>query len=135
LKLKIASVYASVPPKASQADRAMRRRDLALGVAAPWVLSALPECLRQTYEATGAPAYVRAQVPAGFSAQPAGTTLQYSDCTIVAREKDVLVRRGQDRFYVPSPAQLFRKGSFIALIHEAGARSVLRIYEPATAKM
>jgi len=102
-----------------------------LGLEAPWVLSALPECLRQTYEATGTRAYVAARLPAGFTLQPAGKALQYSDCSIAARVSDVLVRRGADRYYVPAPAQLFRKGSSIALMHEAGPRAVLRIYEPA----
>ena len=72
-----------------------------------------------------------ARLPAGFALQPAGTTLQYNDCSIVARAGDVLVRRGADRYYVPAPAQLFAKGRSVALMHEAGARAVLRIYEPA----
>jgi len=46
-----------------------------------------------------------------------------------------LVRRGQDKFYVPAPAQLFKKGSSIALMHEERGRAVLRIYEPATSKL
>ena len=131
IKLKIASVYVPVPPKAAQADLATRRREHALGVAAPWVLSALPECLRQTFEGFGSHAYVSSLLPSGYAIQPSGTQLQFGDCSVVAREKDVLVRRGQDRFYVPAPAQLFKKGSSIALMHEAGARVTLRIYEPA----
>jgi len=135
IKLKIASVYASVPPKATQAYPAARRREYALGIAAPWVLSALPECLRQTFEGFGSRAYVSSLLPSGYAIQPSGTHLQFRDCSIVAREKDVLVRRGQDKFYVPAPAQLFKKGSSIALMHEAGARVTLRIYEPATSKL
>lgn len=135
IKLKIASVYVTVPPKAAQADLATRRGEHALGVAAPWVLSALPECLRQTFEGFGSRAYVSSLLPAGYAIQPSGTQLRFGDCSIVARDKDVLVRRGQDRFYVPAPAQLFRKGSSIALMHEAGARVTLRIYEPATSKL
>jgi hypothetical protein len=120
-----------VPPKAAQADAQTRRRAHALGLEAPWVLSALPECLRQTYEASGTRAFVAARLPAGFALQASGTTLRYSDCSIDARANDVLVRRGADRYYVPAPAQLFRNGRSIALMHESGARAVLRIYEPA----
>jgi hypothetical protein len=131
VKLKIASVYASVPPKAAQAEAAARRRDRALGVAAPWVLSALPECLRQTFEARGTRAYVTTQLPSGYVPQPAGTQLQFSDCSIAVGANDVTVRRGRDKFYVPPPAQLFKRATSIALMHEAGARAILRVYEPA----
>jgi hypothetical protein len=106
-----------------------------MGIAAPWVLSALPECLRQTFEASGTRAYVASRLPAGYVLQPSGTLLRYHDCVITAREKDVFVRRGQDRFYVPAPAQLFKKGSSIALMYEAGAHAVLRIYDPAPASL
>lgn len=131
LRLKIASVYASVPPKASQADAQSKARERALGLEAPWVLSALPECLRQTYVARGTRAYVASKLPAGFAMQSAGTDLQYGDCIIEARANGVLVRRGSDRFHVPAPAQLFRNGNFIALMYESGSRAVLRIYQPA----
>ena len=131
IKLKIASVYASVPPKAAQAEATARRRERALGIAAPWVLSALPECLRQTFEAMGTRAFVTSRVPSGYVRQPAGTQLQFSDCTIAVGANDVTVRRGRDKFYVPATAQLFKRASSIALIHEAGARAILRIYEPA----
>ena len=131
LRLKIASVYASVPPKAAQANPPESNSTRNLSIVAPWALSALPECLRQTFEATGSHAYVAAHLPAGYALQPSGTILQYSDCIITTRGKDVLVRRGKDRFSVSAPSELFRKGSSIALIHDAGARAVLRIYQPA----
>jgi hypothetical protein len=95
------------------------------------VLSALPECLRQTFEATGSRAYVASRIPAGYAQQTAGTQLKFSDCTLEVRANDVLVRRGADKYYVPAPAQLYKRDSSIALMHEAGARAVLRIYEPA----
>jgi len=95
------------------------------------VLSALPECLRQTFEATGSRAYVASRLPAGYTLQPAGTQLQFSDCTLAVGQNAVLVRRGRDKYYVPPPAQLFKRASSIALMHEAGARAVLRVYEPA----
>jgi hypothetical protein len=95
------------------------------------VLSALPECLRQTFEATGSRSYVTSRIPAGYAKQPPGTQLTFSDCTLAVRTSDVLVRRGGDKYYVPAPAQLFRRNNSIALMHEAGVRAVLRIYEPA----
>ncbi|HEX5274603.1 MAG TPA: hypothetical protein VFW34_04945 [Candidatus Rubrimentiphilum sp.] len=129
--LKIASVTASVPPKAAQADALARSRGRTLGIAAPWVLSALPECLRQTFEAVGNRAYVASKLPPGYVAQPAGTHLQFADCNLTVETDGVLVRRGADKYYVPPPAQLFKRASSIALMHEAGARAILRIYEPA----
>jgi hypothetical protein len=131
IRLKIASVYASVPPKAAQPGPPEHGNTRDVSIVAPWALSALPECLRQTFEATGSHAYVAAHLPAGYELQPSGTVLSYSDCIITTRGKDVLVRRGKDRFSVSPPSELFRKGSSIALIHDAGARSVLRIYQPA----
>jgi hypothetical protein len=131
IKLKIASVYAPVPPKAVQAEAIARRREHVLGIAAPWVLSALPECLRQTFEAAGTRAYVASRLPSGYTQQPAGTQLQFSDCSVVVGANDVTVRRSRDKYYVPPPARLFKRASSIALIYQAGARAVLRIYEPA----
>jgi len=131
IKLKIASVYASVPPKAAQSGPPGPYTTRDLWIVAPWALSALPECLRQTFEASGSHAYVTGQMPAGYVRQRSGTLLRYADCTVVAREKDVFVRRGKDKFYVPPRAQLFKKGSSIALMYETGARAVLRVYEPA----
>ena len=131
IRLKIASVYASVPPKAAQPGPPEPDNTRDLWIAAPWALSALPECLRQTFEASGSHAYVAAHLPAGYALQPSGTVLRYSDCVISTHGKDVFVRRGKDRFSVPAPAELFRKGSSIALIHDTGARAVLRVYQPA----
>ncbi len=71
------------------------------------------------------------RLPKGYAAQPAGTQLQFSDCSIAVGANDVTVRRGPDKYYVPPPAQLFKRASSIALMHEAGARAILRIYEPA----
>ncbi len=95
------------------------------------MLSALPECLRQTYEAVGTRAYVASRIPPGYVAQPAGVRLQFADCTLSVRETVVLVRRGADKYYIPPPSQLFKRASSIALMHEAGTRAILRIYEPA----
>jgi len=108
-----------------------RRRERAFGIAAPWVLSALSECWRQTFEAAGNRAYVASRIPPGFVAQPAGTQRQFADCSLAVRADEVLIRRGTDKYYVPAPAQLYKRASSIALMHEAGARAILRIYEPA----
>ena len=95
------------------------------------MLSALPECLRQTFEAVGNLAYVTSRIPAGYVVQSAGTQLRFADCSLAVRANDVLVRRGGDKYYIPPPSQLFKRASSIALIHEAGASAILRIYDPA----
>ena len=131
LKLKIASVYASVPPKAAPGNAPEPSNTRDLWIVAPWVLSALPECLSQTFEASGTSAYVAARLPAGYERQLSGTRLRYNDCIVITRERDIFVRRRRDKFYIPSLAKLFKRGSSLALIYESRKRAILRIYEPA----
>ena len=45
----------------------------------------------------------------------------------------VLIYRGADKFFVPAPAQLYRKAGNVALVYEIGERALLRVYEPARA--
>ena len=130
LILKIASVNASVPPKAAQGGP-LGSGSHDVWVSASWSLSALPECLRQTYEATGTRAFVAAHMPTGFVRLSSGASLRYTDCTIAVGTNEIFVRRGKDRFSVPAKSQLFKRGASILLLQEQGRRANMRIYEPA----
>lgn len=99
---------------------------------APWALSALPDCFRQRWEATGSAAYVRALLPSGARRIPPGTRLTYGSCTIFVRDSEVLVNRGSDRMRVPPMATLYRFGDALALLHLHGRSNELRIYDIVT---
>lgn len=133
LILKIASVKASVPPKAAQAGQLGSPGSHHVWVSASWALSALPECLRQTYEATGNLRFVIDRMPAGFVHLAPGANLQYADCAIAVKTNEIFVRRGKDRFYVPAKSQLYQRGASILLLYQQGNRANMRIYDPAPA--
>ena len=107
-----------------------RRPDAALGLRAPWALSALPECLVQKDEASGTRAFVRSQLPAAAVAIAPPITLAYRDCTIRVRANDALVRRGADRFYIPPVARFYRLGNRLLLFHYDSGAAQLRTYVP-----
>jgi len=132
IRLKIASVYASVPPKAAQAPLLSKRTPRDFWADAPWALSALPECFEQIQKTSGSRSYVEAHIPSGYARAPSGTVLRYNDCVVIVRNSDIVVTRGKDRFFVPNPTQLYRSGSSIALVRENGPHAEVRIYNPST---
>ena len=97
---------------------------------APWALSALPDCLIQQSEATGSLAYVRSKLPEGATAVTTGTILRYGPCTILVRDGEALVSRGEDRMRIPPHVTLYRAGNGLALLRESGVRGELRVYLP-----
>ena len=82
IRVKIASVYARVPPKPSAALSHAGAPAPAMRGDAPWALSALPECLIQTSESSGSLEYVRAHLPRGAVPIVPPATLVYGDCSI-----------------------------------------------------
>ena len=131
IRIKIASVYAPVPPKPQPPNAAGRARNLALGGDAPWALSALPECLIQTSESTGPLWFVRAHLPAGAVAVVAPASLKYGDCTIFIVDDEAYVRRGDDRLRIPPRVRFYRSPGVLALLSESSRGNVLRVYQPA----
>jgi len=99
---------------------------------APWALSALPECLVQQSEATGSLAYVRSKLPSGATAVKAGTILHYGPCTILVRDGEAVVSRGQDRLRIPPHVTLYRAGNRLALLRQIGVAGELRVYTTST---
>ena len=98
LRVKLASVYASAPPKAEPAEAIGTGSNVGLRGDAPWALSALPECLVQKSESTGPRAYVLAHLPPGAAAIEPPATLRVRDCGIELAGDAIYVRRGPDRF-------------------------------------
>ncbi|HEY5350441.1 MAG TPA: hypothetical protein VIJ77_06915 [Candidatus Tumulicola sp.] len=131
IRIKIASVYASAPPKPEPSTgigtgtRAGMRGD------APWALSALPECLIQTSKTTGPRDYVLAHLPPDAVAVAPPATLKFGDCTISVAGAEAYVRRGADRFRIPPPARFYRTPRGVALLRgNAAGGNELRVYEP-----
>jgi hypothetical protein len=126
--LHIKSVYASVPPKASQTAPPSRRRSTAFAGDAPWALSALPECFKQRSKSTGPLRYVEAQLPLQAAMVRPPATLRFADCTVSVRDDRIVVTRGPDRLRVPPPARLYRGSGTLALLRGADGGYDLRIY-------
>jgi hypothetical protein len=131
IRVKIMSVYARVPAKPGGASPPQRAAASALFGDAPWALSALPECLVQTSESAGSPAYVRAHLPPGSEPIASPATLVYGDCSIRVVGDEAYVRRGTDRLRIPPRARFYRAHGLLALIRETAEGAELRVYEPA----
>lgn len=131
IRIKIASVYARVPAKAGPPGAREQGPPGALRGDAPWALSALPECLTQTSESTGAPAYVRAHLPPGATPVVPPVTLVYGDCSIRIADDEAYVRRGTDRLRIPPRVRFYRAEGLLALIRETRNGAELRVYQPA----
>ena len=134
IRIKIASVYARVPQKAGEAGAHSPQGDGGMSGDAPWALSALPECVVQTSESTGTPAYARSRLPAGATAIVPPATLVYGDCSIEIVGDEAFVRRGADRFRIPPRARFYRAGGFLVLIRESADGAELRVYQPVNDK-
>ncbi len=137
LRLKIASVYATVPPKPVQKPPLSARKAGSFSGDAPWALSALPECFTQLSKTTGPLSYVLAHLPSGghmvLSAQ--ARALRYADCVLRVRGEAVYVQRGVDRMRIPPPARVYVNGAGtkIALLRGLEGGYELRVYQVAGA--
>jgi hypothetical protein len=131
IRIKLASVYAHVPAKAGAGSLLEGASVAPLHGDAPWALSALPECLIQTSESTGPPAYVRAHLPPGAVPIVPPATLVYGDCDITIAGDEAYVRRGADRLRIPPSVEFYRAPGLLALLRRSREGVELRIYEPA----
>lgn len=133
IALKIKSVYASVPPKASQTLAPSQRGHSNVYGDAPWAMSALPECFTQVSKTSGPRAYVLAHLPAGATMMRPGESVSLSDCTLQVSGDTILVTRGADRLRIPPIARLYRAGTSLALLRGGGGGLELRVYETSSA--
>lgn len=136
IRIKIEGGKGEVAPKPQPTIDLSRRRERPWpGGDTPWVLSALPDCLRQISESTGDGAYVRAHLPAGAQPVEPPATLSYGPCTISVQDGEAYVVRGSDRFHIPPRIQFFQTHDGLALLRTSGGFEELRLYEPATNKI
>ncbi len=131
IRIKIASVYARVHSKAGAFTAGSAHANLPLSGDAPWVLSALPECLRQVSKSSGSTQYVRAHLPRDAVAIVPPATLVYGDCTIAVDDDEAFVRRGADRLRIPPRVEFYRAPGILAFIRESSGVAELRLYQPA----
>jgi hypothetical protein len=122
--IKIASVYASVPPKPIDEARLAGTAPPFSGEA-PWALSALPECFHQRSEITGPRDFVLAHMPAGIAVQSA--VLHASDCTLTIASPRALVTRGSDRLRL-ADSSFYRIGADLGVLHRDGRFAEFRRY-------
>lgn len=129
LRLKVASVYASVPPKAAQTAPPSKRAGRAFVADAPWALSALPECFTPLAKSTGPnlPS-VLAHLPAHMTMVRPPARLRYGDCTLVLSGARVLVLRGEDRLRIPPPTRIYTGAGILASLRAANGGYDLRTY-------
>ncbi len=130
IRIRIAPTTLPEAPKRGPARPLTSASPGAFVGTAPWVLSALPECLFQRSVAHGNLAYLRAHLPADATIVANGTTLRFGPCTIFVRGDEVMVRRGPDRLLVPAHVRLYRTAHGLALLRVNGATGELRVYEP-----
>jgi hypothetical protein len=130
LRLKIASVYASVPPKVSQTPPPSKRRATAFSGDAPWALSALPECFTPVAKSTaGNLQYVLAHLPPKATMARPSAKLTYADCTIRVAGDELYVDRGTDHLRIPPPARLYTGPGSVAVLRGADGGYELRTYK------
>jgi hypothetical protein len=131
IRIKIASVVASAPPKPEAPEATSGSSAAAFSGDAPWALSALPECLIQVSAAHGTRGYVLAQLPHLAPVVPPAR-LVYGDCTISVAGDEAIVVRGTDRFRIPPVTHFYRGNGTLAVLRESGGRFELRTYQPST---
>lgn len=106
------------------------RSDGAVTGDAPWALSALPDCVRQSQIYRGAPAFVRSKLPAAAVAIGSGGRLTFGPCTIFVGDGEVTVTRGEDRLRIPPQTTLYRLRDGLVLLRVNGTTAELRSYDP-----
>jgi hypothetical protein len=130
IRIKIASAYARVPPKPGASSRVSAGGVAPMSGDAPWVLSALPECLTQVSKSSGSKRYVRAHLPRSAVRIVPPARLSYGNCTIAIDGDEAIVRRGTDRFRIPPSVQFYRTQGEVAMMRETAASVELRVYQP-----
>ena len=87
------------------------------GIDAPWILSALPECLlpQSTYRRKTL-REVLAYVPRDAHVVEPGTGLLYRDCRIAVRPDDAIVTRGRDRFHIPPDSHFYTTATKLVFV-------------------
>jgi hypothetical protein len=96
-----------------------------------WVLSALPDCLREVERTRGPEAALAGKRPAEADRIGRSVAVRAGACTITVGAHDLIVQRGADRLRVPPEAALYRAGNGFSLVVRTGRQLEIRSYEPA----
>ncbi len=104
------------------------RAPLPVTGAAPWALSALPECFRQQSRASGPAWFARRKVPAGAKRVAGGVSLHVGDCRLDIGDDSVAVTRGENRLSIPPEARIYVAGRALVLERVERGREDVRVY-------
>ncbi len=127
--LKVGSVNTTMAPHAQATDPGGLGTSGFLA-AAPWALSAVPECLRQSESAHGPRAFVLGALPRDAVLVQPGEKLRYGDCRITLEARGVIVHRGPDTLLAPAPVRLYRSAGHLYVVSIIGTHAQLRSYVP-----
>jgi hypothetical protein len=96
--------------------------------AAPWALSALPECFVQESQARGSLRYVLAQLPPQATLLPSHVVSRAGDCALHVFVNSALVERGSERLTIPGNARFWVAGRRLVFVRTTGRSAELRVY-------
>ncbi len=97
--------------------------------AAPWALSALPECFHQRASRSGTIVFARALLARAKPIVPP-FRMRVADCTLVVEANSATVTRGENRLVIPPPVRFYSAGSELLVERRDGARDDVRVYVP-----
>ena len=123
----------SIAPAQSPGARASQDDATAAPLAgsAPWALSALPECFRQTREVRGTPAYVERNARDLTRAswrRMSRVRLATADCRLDVAVRSAVVVRGDTRLEIPPDARFYVAGRTLIVDRFASGVEDLRVY-------
>jgi hypothetical protein len=93
-----------------------------------WVLSALPGCFEQLSSIEGPSLALTFHIPPARERIPPRTSLHSGNCTVLVRDHDIWIDRGDDRVRVPPEARLYDTKAGLTLVYEHAGQTQVRIY-------
>jgi hypothetical protein len=127
-ELRVASERARGTPSPPRREAASTFDPGAVIGDAPWALSAVPECFRQTGETHGSAGFVAAHLPAGARRLAPGTVVVAADCRVSVGAATLAVDRRGERLIVPPRTSVYAAGDGLAVLRAAGGSYDLRVY-------
>jgi hypothetical protein len=126
--IDVRSVQATGSPSPPRPQSPSTLAPAAVTGAAPWALSALPECFVQESRAHGPVRYVLAQLPMNATQLPGNVVSRVGDCTVRVFANSALVERGSERLSIPPSARFWVAGRRLAYVRTTGRNAELRVY-------
>jgi hypothetical protein len=123
---KVSGTPTPTPGRTAGTESAPARS--AFAASGSWTMSSLPSCFRERERIRGSLAQLRNAFPPPSARIRPPAVVAAGDCTIVVRERELLISRGADRLRVPPQAFLYREGGGLTLVYVHGARAEIRRY-------